>query len=188
MSRSYSLTSHLEKFPQTCVVEKGSRLYGIWMIGNQYKRTSDYYGSYPPSYLDRVYSLFPNHRQVLHLFSGKVNSEIGVRFDLREDVGADVVGDAHYISKYFPEDTFDLVIADPPYSKEDAKEYGTSLPVSWKVLREVYPIVQPDGFVVWLSTKPPMYRGDMWKLAGLIGLHVGTNKVFRAVTILQSIK
>jgi len=54
------------------MVDKGW-LYGIWQIGNYYKRKYDYYGSYPPSYLKRIYSLFPDKTKLLHLFSGAID-------------------------------------------------------------------------------------------------------------------
>lgn len=180
---NWNLKNHLTNFPNASVVEQNNRLYGIWMIGNNYKRTSDYYGSYPPSYLRRVYSLFPDAKNILHLFSGRVNDRNdGVTVDIRKDVGAMMVANA----KQLPfKNQFDLVISDPPYTKEDAKKYRGTCPSTATVMRELFESVQPAGFVVWLCTHPPLYRKDMWNLAGVIGLHVGTNKRFRSVIIMQ---
>lgn len=180
---NWNLDNHLTNFPNAAVVEQNNRLYGIWMIGNNYKRTSDYYGSYPPSYLKRVYSLFPDAKNILHIFSGRVNERNeGITVDIRKDVGAMVVANA----KQLPfKNQFDLVISDPPYTKEDAKKYCGTCPSTATVMRELFKSVQPRGFVVWLCTHPPLYRKDMWDLVGIIGLHVGTNKRFRSVIILQ---
>jgi hypothetical protein len=179
---TWNLKNHLTLFPNACVVEQDKRLYGIWMIGNNYKRTADYYGSYPPSYLNRVYSLFPDAKDILHLFSGKINDTNGITVDIRKDLNVMVVANA----KQLPfKNQFDLVIADPPYSKEDAKHYKGTAPSTAAVTRELFQSVQPGGFVVWLCTHPPLYRKDQWNLAGIIGLHVGTNKRFRSVIILQ---
>lgn len=185
----FDLIKHREQFPHSCVFEQNERIYGIWMIGNYYKRTADYHGSYPPSYLKRVLSMLPNidANNILHLFSGKVNSP-GITFDVKPELHPDLVGDAHKISEYFPPNRFDLVLADPPYTKRDASIYGTSLPTTWKVMRGLYEIVKPGGLVVWLCTSPPLYRKEMWSLKGLIGMHVGTNKVFRSVVFMESLK
>ena len=43
-----------------------------WIMGNDYRVKSAYYGGYPAGYLRRIRALFPDKRRVLHLFSGKV--------------------------------------------------------------------------------------------------------------------
>ena len=47
-------------------------VYGVWMIGNNYRAAMGYYGEYPPTYLARIKALFPSAQNVLHLFSGMV--------------------------------------------------------------------------------------------------------------------
>lgn len=181
---NWNISNHLVSFPNASIMEHNERLYGIWMIGNNYKRTADYYGSYPPSYLKRVYSLFPDAKDILHLFSGKLSNISGVTVDIRKDVGTMVVANAKQLPFI---NQFDLVIADPPYTKADAKKYLGTCPSTAMVMRDLFLAVQSKGFVVWLCTHPPLYRKDMWNLAGVIGLHVGTNKRFRSVIILQKI-
>ena len=179
---NYDIQNHLKEFPNAVVTEKQGRLYGIWMIGNNYKRTSNYYGSYPPSYLKRVYSLFPNKKSILHLFAGKVSDTTGVTVDIRKDIGTSVVADAKHLPFV---NQFDLVLADPPYTKVDAKQYKGHSPSTAAVMRELFVVVKKGGIVVWLCTHPPLYRKDMWNLLGVIGLHVGTNKRFRSVIIME---
>jgi hypothetical protein len=61
--------------------------------------------------------------RVLNLFCG-MNKQ-GFRVDIKPEVKPDLVCDAHVISKYV-NDTFDIILADPPYSNEESKEiYGT---------------------------------------------------------------
>ena len=43
---------------------------GTWMIGACYKNPNPLYGAYPHGYLERVHSMFPDAREVLHAFSG----------------------------------------------------------------------------------------------------------------------
>jgi hypothetical protein len=182
------IANHKAQFPNSCVIEENDRIYGIWMIGNNYKRTVEYYGAYPPSYVKRVKSLLPNKKRILHLFSGMVKKERGeTTFDCNPRLGPDVYGNAHNLTNYFESNSFALVLADPPYSKADAEVYGTKVPSSARVMNELYTILESNGMVVWLSTRIPMYKKIQFKLAGIIGLHTGTNRLFRAVTFLEKI-
>ena len=73
------------------------------------------------------------------------------------------------------------MLADPPYSKKDAEKYGTKYPNKAKVMRELYSIVSPGGVLVWLDTRRPIYRRNMWDFVGLIALDCGTNRLLRGV-------
>jgi len=174
------------KYPKL-VVDKGW-LYGVWMMGNTYKSGSYYYGAYPYGYLKRMYTLFPDCKKILHLFSGMLTSEEargGIRFDIRITCKPDVLGDAHELSKYFPANTFDLILADPPYSNEDAYHYGRPMINRNKVIKECVKVLQPNGFIVWLDQVLPMYRKKELKLVGTIGIVISTNHRFRIASIFQ---
>lgn len=178
--------NHLLEFPNVAITEKNGRVYGIWMEGNYYKRKVPYHGSYPPSFLRRVRSMFPSARNILHLFSGVVEKQAGeITVDINPALTPDVCCDVHELSKHLPAGSVELVIADPPYDKKHADIYGTMMPKTHIVMQELYKVVQEGGYVVWLCTKPPLYRKMQWNLAGVIGLHTGTNRVFRAIIILR---
>lgn len=51
------------------------RLFATWSGGWDYQNQSRMYGAYPKSYLERVFSMFPDARRVLHLFSGSLTAE-----------------------------------------------------------------------------------------------------------------
>lgn len=81
-----------------------------------------YPGSFPLWFEKKLIKLLDNPDRILHLFGGR--AEYGLRMDIRADIEADLVGDAHHLP--FRDEVFDLVIGDPPYSKEDSKKmYGT---------------------------------------------------------------
>jgi len=63
--------------------------------------------------------------KILNLFCG-MNVE-GFRVDIKKEVKPDLICDAHEISKHLSvHSRFDIILADPPYSDEEAKElYGT---------------------------------------------------------------
>jgi len=186
--RAKNYAKEFPKYPP--VVVSHGWLYGIWMIGNNYSSKAKYYGEYPPSYLRRIHALFPDAKEILHLFSGKVekgtwNDECETTFDINPDLFPDVVGDAHELSKYFPPEKFDLILADPPYTAEDAEHYGTPMINRNKVVKEAWIVLKPGGFLCWLDQVLPMYRKDMYKLVGTIGVVRSTNHRFRVVSIFQ---
>ena len=153
-------------------------LWGIWSIGNNYKG-SGYYGSFPPRYLERVMSMFPDAEHVLHLFSGSLSKEVkGIRFDINPDLSPDLAGDAHNLSHFFAP-KFDLVIADPPYSEEDALHYGTPMINRNKVVKECVKVLKKGGFLIWLDQTLPMYRKEELERCISIGIERSTNHRFR---------
>jgi len=61
--------------------------------------------------------------KILNLFCG-MNKQ-GVRVDLNPDVSPDYLYDVHKITEVL-NDSFDVILADPPYSNQEAEElYGT---------------------------------------------------------------
>lgn len=192
------------KFPPLMVWN--GRIEGALMfMGNNYK-TSGYYGAYPHGYLERIMSMFPDHKRPLHLFSGSLPPGPYVRFD-RLPEHADVVGDAEKLSSYFAHKSgkyqqFDLIIADPPYSQSDAEHYGVPLCSRSKVIKECLKVLAPGGFLVWLDQVWPMHkkvesptvgvlyvREEFPELAQVaeIGMVKSTNHRVRATFIFQKV-
>lgn len=172
--------------PPESVWNDGRWLSGIWILGNDYRNATTYYGAYPPNYLRRVMAMFPDAQKVLHLFSGSLPPGPYTRFDL-EGRDADVVGDAHQLSKHFAPASFDLILSDPPYSSEDANHYGTPMIHRNKVLHECVKVLQPGGFIVWLDQVLPMFKKTELLLCGAIGVVRSTNHRVRAVFIFKKL-
>ena len=158
-------------------------VYGVWMIGNDYRNKTTFYGAYPARYLNRIMSMFPNTKKIMHLFSGSVPKGNYIRFDLVQE--ADVEGDAHSLSKYFEPESFDLILADPPYTDQDAERYGTPMVNRNIVVKECYKVLKPTGHLVWLDCVLPMYSKEQFSLIGTIGLVRSTNHRFRVVSIFR---
>ena len=185
--KKYSLqeraTLYNETFPQyskfAWLQASDYWLWGIWSIGNNY-RGSGYYGSFPPRFLDRVMSMFPDAENILHLFSGSLTNEVrGLRFDINSENNPDLVGDAHYLSEVDFNGKFDLIIADPPYSDEDALHYGTPMVHRNKVVKECFKVLEIGGYLLWLDQTLPMYRKDEALRCISIGVERSTNHRFR---------
>ncbi len=178
------------KFSKQAWLQASERwLWGVWMIGNNYRSKMGYYGEYPPGYLDRVMSLFPDmeERDILHLFSGSLKESVrGLRLDVNPELSPNITGNAEKLSSLVNK-KFRLIIADPPYSEEDAKRYGKCLVNRNKVVQECKKVLSPGGFLVWLDQVFPMYRKAELNLVGTIGIIRSTNHRVRMVFIWQRI-
>lgn len=188
MELSERAEAHNKAFPKFSPVFYWKNwLLAVWNIGNNYKG-SGYHGSYPPSYLKRIMSMFPDSEFILHLFSGSLDSNVkGIRFDINPALKPDVCGDAEYLSELVLPNHFDLILADPPYSGEDAEKYGVPLVNRNKVVKECWKVLKPGGFLCWMDMVLPMYSKKEWKRVGEIAISRSTNHRVRAVFIFQKV-
>jgi hypothetical protein len=175
-------------YPQGLFISEDGRIVGTWIMGQNYTVKSSYYGGYPAGYLKRIKALFPDKKNILHLFSGKVDTIImpGKTVDINSANGADYVDDAQTLEKV-PLDEFDLVCADPPYSVEDCDHYQTTMIKRNKVMSALGKGLNKGTHVVWLDQVLPMYRKDQFKIVGVIGMVKSTNHRFRVVTIFEKV-
>lgn len=183
------VANYNRNYPQSLLVEKNAKIYGLWLVGNSglQSYSSDYYGSYPHGYLDRVMSLFPDidKRNVVHLFAGKVNT--GITIDIKADLNPTYTAD---VEKHIPleDNTVALMIADPPYTNEDCLKYCTKPFSRFKVFRECYRVLKPNGHLVWLDLQYPQIVYKNWfnfELVGIIGLVISTMHKIRQITIIR---
>lgn len=86
--------------------------------------------------------------KLLNLFCGM--NKHGFRVDINPEVNPDLLADAHEVSAHISE-RFNVILADPPYSNEEAKElYGTP-PLKYKKwTAEADKLLAPGGlFIVY---------------------------------------
>lgn len=161
-------------------------IYGVWVMGNDYRVQSGYYGGYPATYLKRVAAMFPDKKNVLHLFSGRVDLSVmpGDTVDLNADNKPTFEDDAQTLNNV-PIENYDLILADPPYSVEDAEHYKPTMVKRNKVMAALGSRAMVGTHVVWLDQVLPMYRKDQWSVTGYIGMVKSTNHRFRVVTIFE---
>lgn len=173
------------KFPRSLFVSEDGRIVGTWIMGNDYRVKSTYYGGYPAGYLRRVSALFPDKRKVLHLFSGKVDTATlpGDTVDINPTLKPTYVDDAQTLERV-PLERYDLILADPPYSVEDAERYQTTMVKRNTVMRSLQR-VSPGTHIVWLDQVLPMYRKDTFTIDAVIGMVKSTNHRFRVVTVFR---
>ena len=180
-------------FPESLFVAADGRLVGTWILGNDYRVKSEFYGGYPNTYLPRVKALFPEKRQTLHLFSGMVDTAafpgdtVDINLSLAsahpKDLHVHYTDDAQTL-KRVPLNSYDLVMADPPYSVEDAEHYQTSMIKRNKVFQALAGM-KPGAHVIWLDQVLPMWRKEVFDLIGIVGIVRSTNHRFRCMAVFR---
>lgn len=99
---------------------------------------------------------------VLHPFGGL--SEYGDTVDLNETTLPTWVGDAHDLH-WIKDDSYDLVLLDPPYSDEEASWlYSTPGLKPGKFKAEACRVTKPGGYVALYHRHQPTRPADGWKL------------------------
>lgn len=196
----------------TVTEKKRPVAYGVWVMGNDYstrcrckvqegvehapgarcglcgKPFAALYGAYPPGYLPRVMAMFPGIEpaRTLHVFSGSLPAGPYLRCDSVRP--ADLQCEATDLPARFAADGLPkarLVLADPPYSAEDAAKYGTPMINRRRVLSALAQVTVPGGHLCWLDTQWPMHRKDEWVTAGRILIQRGTQHRARVLTIFE---
>jgi hypothetical protein len=162
--------------------------YGTWFIGNSYEKKTDYYGAYQGNFLKRIHALFPERREVLHLFSGKVDVSAfpGDTLDIRADLAPNYCTNAETCEDV-PLAKYDFVLADPPYSASDAERYGTIMVNRNKVVATLAAGLRPGAYVAWLDQVYPMFARVALKPEAVIGVVGSTNHRFRVLTVFRRV-
>ena len=173
-------------YPKSLFISEDGRCVGTWIMGNNYRVKNNFYGGYPAGYLKRIKVLFPDKQNVLHLFSGKVDTNIipGKTVDINPDLSPDYLDDAQTLNNV-PVNNFDLILADPPYSVEDAEHYQTSMIKRNIVMRALGKKTSSGCHVVWLDQVLPMYKKEFFTVEAAIGMMKSTNHRFRLITIFK---
>jgi SAM-dependent methyltransferase len=147
-------------------------------------------GGYPHRFLSYAYELMEavngttvDPDMVLHLCSGSVQT--GVRVDIRPEKNPDIVADCRNVP--LPDESFDWILADPPYSVEYAKNlYGTddNYPKPGEIVKEAMRLLRPGGLLGILHFQVPMIRKPA-KIVNVYGVTTGSGYAIRAWTLIQ---
>lgn len=122
----------------------------IWALGPS---SNGYPGAFPRGLPSRIRKRWWGVDRCW-LFSGSFKDEGGTTVDIKPELEPSVVADCEKLP--FEDESFDFVMADPPYSEAEAKKlYDLSYPSMVKVLNEMERILKPNGYMLLLHRLIP---------------------------------
>ena len=133
-----------------------------------------------PSEITTLYPIIKN--KTLHLFSGSIPDN-----DDYDKVDYNTGIDAHTMSDILPNNFYELILADPPYSIEDCDHYGCCMVKRNVVFNECYKIMKKGGILIWLDQVLPQYKKIEFKINARIGMVKSTNHRYRVITIFEKL-
>lgn len=144
------------------------------------------YQRYPSRFWYYFKDQYPiDNRKILHMFSGSM--DWGDTTDIRADTGATFV--APYNDLPIEDNTYDLVIADPPYNKGFASEWIThdkDLPKPKHILIEAARVTKPGGIIAILHIIViPAYKIAGVTRTALHGILAGPNNAIRVLNVFR---
>lgn len=177
-----NINAAFPRYPVT-VQDKGW-VYGVWYCGTSFTKVG-FYGAYPPTFLKRAFALFPSAKDILHAPSGTLFDVPGITLDSVVGAGrkAQIIGDCGALP--FSDESFDLILSDPPYSKADSAKYGCAPFPTRKFMRESHRILRPGGALGILHVRYPSYKRKEFSLKGLIAVVTGFERATRIFAIFQ---
>ena len=151
-------------------------LTDTWILARTQER---YYGAYPGGFLWRAKVLMPG--EMCHLCSGTIQGDFTV--DINPDMLPDLEADARDTG--LPDESFDAVLLDPPYTPEDAKVYGFEYPEPRDLMAEAWRLVRPGGRVGMLHYIVPRKPHKDARLLAVVGVMVGFGNRIRVLTVFE---
>jgi SAM-dependent methyltransferase len=160
----------------------------IWALG---PGTSKYPGSFPRGFITHVKRRWWGQKR-LWLFSGsyKDNGGGATTVDIKPEVLPDVVANCEKLP--FEDNSFDFVLADPPYSEKESKDlYGLPYCNVIKVLNEMARVCRPGGQVLFFHRLVPSVHWDfthfkLLHLEAVVGVFtIGGMTNIRALTVFR---
>ena len=180
-----------QRFPKYApLVVHNDRLFGTWIIGSVFGHKTVYYGEYPYKVRERIEALFPDARSILHLFSGIIVDDPPrvMTWDIKSELHPTVCDDVRNLARHADLlSSVDLVMADPPYEKDDFAKYGCVPFDKFRIIRELGGLMKSGSHLAWLDLRIPMYDRKIWSLLGHVGMVVGTNTRARMLTLWERV-
>jgi SAM-dependent methyltransferase len=143
----------------------------VWFVGPP---TNGYPGAFPEGFIKMVRSRWWGKNR-LWMFSGSYQDKDAVTVDLNPEVLPSIVADCQDLP--LDDERFDFVMADPPYSEQEARDlYNMDYCSMVKVLNEAARVCKPGGHVLIFHRLFPTCHGGhnqharRLQLAGAVGV------------------
>lgn len=130
-----------------------TKCFGAW---SKNKDGTHYDGAYPNGFMNWIKKMGWHEGKICHLCSGPIEDPGSFRVDIKPEVKPDLVADARKTG--LKAKSFDVVMIDPPYSRElaeklyDTEKYYSSINMFTK---EAARICKIGGLVITLSYEIP---------------------------------
>ena len=122
----------------------------VWALGPP---NSGYPGAFPRGLIPKIKKRWWGQKRIW-LFSGSYKDSTGITVDIKKELNPDV--SAHCEMLPFKNNSFDFVLADPPYSKEESEKlYDLPYVNIIKTLNEMIRICEPSGYILFLHRIVP---------------------------------
>ena len=150
--RSPGLARHRQTHPGDILVTMNRQRnisYLLWTLPRP--SNSSFPGSFPLHFEKKLIKLlaFSNTPRVLHSFGG--SAQFGIKIDINPENQPTIIATAEALP--FKDNTFDLVIGDPPFSAALARKlYGCRYPHFKKWTREAVRTCKPQSFICLYHT------------------------------------
>lgn len=144
-------------------------------------------GGYPKRFLEWALSEMncDDPASVLHLCSGSVR--VGITVDIRPEVRPTLVADARSVP--LPDESFNYILIDPPYSETYADNLygiGKSYPKPGELLKEAARLCKVGGLIGLLHFIVPVTRKPL-KIRKVYGITTGNGTAIRAWSLLEKV-
>lgn len=131
---------------------KNSLFRDVWGLGVP---NAGYPGAFPQGLIPRIKRRWWGQKR-LWLFSGSFKDPLGTTVDIKPELEPDYICNCEELP--FEDESFDFVMADPPYSKEEAKKlYNLPYVNVPKTMNEMARVCKPEGHVLFLHRLIPWY-------------------------------
>jgi SAM-dependent methyltransferase len=166
----------------------------VWKCTNPSKQGSQSQ-MFPTRFLRNLERVYPTKdKKVLWMFSGSMKGDKNnITTDIRKETGADII--SSYDKLPIEDNSFDMIIADPPYNQLFAKEWKADLPKPKRIIQEALRILRPEGILILLHiVVTPTYQnslnhqGHCFKRIGLHPVLCGLHNAIRVTNVLQKTK
>lgn len=167
----------------------------IWCCGPS---NNGYPGAFPRGLINKIRRHWWGENR-LWLFSGSYRPEKGLfdkdtTVDIKPELEPDIVANCEMLP--FKDNSFDFVMADPPYSEQESRDlYGLPYASMIKVLNEMRRVCKPGGYNLFLHRLVPMIHPDFKikfttkDIRGIVGVFtIAAMSNIRALTVWQKPK
>lgn len=122
----------------------------VWALGPP---NTGYPGAFPRGLIPKIKRKWWGDKR-LWLFSGTYQANSDITVDIKKEVNPKIQSNCEVLP--FKDNSFNFVMADPPYSKEESQKlYDLPYVNIIKTLNEMIRVCEPGGYIIFLHRLVP---------------------------------